>query len=145
MNKLLWPKKVERFVETLFVGTTLHLCCGKSTIGELRVDLFEKTADLKADSAKVPLPDKSYDTVLCDPPYNGKMQWNHDLLSEMARLAKQRIIFQHWFMPGDMKGRYKKDHSFTIRNVYIWQPKAYFGRVNVISVFDKTRHGADQK
>lgn len=121
VNALLWPKKVEKFVESLFIGKTLHLCCGKSTIGNLRVDLFDETAELKKDAAKTDLPDKSFDTVLCDPPYNGKLQWNHDLLVEIARLAKQRI----------------KDHSFVISHLYNWQPKTYFGRVNVLSVFDK--------
>lgn len=137
VNKVLWPKKVGKFVESLIVGSCLHVCCGKSTIGDLRVDLFDETADVKADAAKLPIEDQQFDTVLCDPPYNGKLQWNHDLLVELARVAKRRIIFQHWFMPGDMKGRYKKDHSFTITNVYIWQPMTYFGRVNVLSVFDR--------
>lgn len=137
VNALLWPKKVQSFVETLLIGKTIHLCCGKSTLGDLRVDLFDETADLKKDSAKTDLPDKSFDTVLCDPPYNGKLQWNHDLLVEMARLARKRIVFQHWFQPGNMRGYYKKDHTFKISSLYNWQPKTYFGRVNVLSVFDK--------
>jgi 16S rRNA G966 N2-methylase RsmD len=116
---------------------TCYVCCGKSTIGNVRVDLFDETADIKADAAKLPFPDDSFDTVLCDPPYNGKLQWNHDLLSELSRVAKKRIVFQHWFMPGNMNGLYKKDHSFKISQLYIWQPRTYFGRVNVLSVFDK--------
>ncbi len=136
VNKVLWPKHVGAFIETKLIGTTLHVCCGKSMIGDTRVDLFDETADVKADAAKLPMADKSFDTVLCDPPYNGKLQWNHDLLCELARVARKRIIFQHWFMPGDKKGRYKKDHDFTISEVHIWQPMTYFGRVNVLSVFD---------
>lgn len=137
VNKLLWPKKVHVFVESLLIGRSLHVCCGKSTIGNLKVDLFDETADVKADAAKMPINDKTFDTVLCDPPYNGKLQWNHDLLVELARIARKRIIFQHWFMPGNMKGFYKKDHSFKISELYLWQPKTYFGRANVLSVFDK--------
>lgn len=137
VNALLWPRKIQSFVETLLIGKTLHLCCGKSTIGDLRVDLFDETAELKKDASKTDLPDKSFDTVLCDPPYNGKLQWNHDLLVEIARLARKRIVFQHWFQPGDMKGFYKKDHTFKIAQLYNWQPRTYFGRVNVLSVFDK--------
>lgn len=137
VNAVLWPKKVEAFVETLLIGKSLHVCCGKSMIGDLRVDAFDETADVKADAANLPFENGSFETVLCDPPYNGKLQWNHDLLSELSRVASLRIIFQHWFMPGDMKGRYKKDHSFEITGLYIWQPRTYFGRVNVLSVFDK--------
>ena len=137
VNSLLWPKQVESFIQTKFIGKTLHLCCGKSTIGDLRADLFDENAEIKTDSAKTNFNDKSFDTVLCDPPYNGKLQWNHDLLSEMARISRKRIIFQHWFLPGNMRGKYKKDHSFLISEVHIWQPRTYFGRVNVISIFDK--------
>lgn len=137
VNALLWPKVIEKFIGSLLIGKSLHVCCGKSTLGDLRVDMFEDTADLKADARKMPLPDKSFDTVLCDPPYNGKLQWNHDLLCELARLAKTRIIFQHWFMPGTLKGFYKKDNTFKINQIYLWQPKTYFGRVNVVSVWDK--------
>lgn len=137
VNAVLWPKKVESFVESLLIGKSAHICCGKSMIGIVRVDLFDETASVKADAAKLPFEDGSFDTVLCDPPYNGKLQWNHDLLSELSRVARQRIIFQHWFMPGDMKGRYKKNHSFKISQLYVWQPRTYFGRVNVLSVFDK--------
>lgn len=136
VNKVLWPEAVETFVETLLIGSTLHVCCGKSTLGDLRTDLFEQTAHLKSDAAKMPLNDKTFDTVLCDPPYNGKLQWNHDLLCELARIARKRIVFQHWFMPGDKFGRYKKDHRFIISELYLWQPRTYFGRANVLSVWD---------
>lgn len=136
VNALIWPKKVESFVQSLCRGKTLHVCCGKSTIGDLRVDMFDETADVKADAAKIPLDDKSFDTVLCDPPYNGKLQWNHDLLSELARLAKRRIIFQHWFLPANSRGAYRKANKFKLTEVYNWSPRTYFGRVNVLSVFD---------
>jgi hypothetical protein len=136
VNSILWPKQVEKFVESLFIGKTLHVCSGKSTIGDLKVDLFDETAELKANAAKIPLRDKTFDTVLSDPPYNGKLQWNHDLLTELARIARKRIIFQHWFMPGDKLGRYRKDHNFKISQLYLWQPRTYFGRANVLSVFD---------
>lgn len=136
VNAVLWPKKVEQFIQTKFVGKTLHVCCGKSMIGDLRLDMFDETADIKSDAASIPLKDESFDTVLCDPPYNGKLQWNHDLLKELSRVAKKRIIFQHWFIPGDIKGRYKKDHNFKISELYVWQPRTYFGRVNVLSIWD---------
>jgi hypothetical protein len=81
--------------------------------------------------------DGEFDTVLCDPPYNGVFQWNHDLLSELARVAKQRIIFQHWFIPATPQGRYKKaQERFALTQSYVWQPRTYFGRAQIVSVFD---------
>lgn len=140
VKKILWPSEVEEFIKSQLIGKTLHLCCGKSVIGDVRVDIDDKVnPTIWGDATKIEYGPMSYDTVLADPPYNGKFQWNHDLLSIMARTAKQRIIFQHWFLPADKKGFYKKDHSFRLTSVHVWQPRTYFGRVQVISIFDRYR------
>jgi hypothetical protein len=139
VSKVLWPYEIESFLATLFIGKVVHVCSGKSMLGDTRVDLNEETADIKCDAADMRgyIKDKEYETSLCDPPYNGKMQWNHDLLSELSRITKSRIIFQHWFLPADQHGRYKKDHTFILSKTMVWQPQTYFGRVQVISVFDR--------
>jgi hypothetical protein len=63
--------------------------------------------------------------------------WNHDLLSELARVANKRIIFQHWFIPANKMGEYKKaQEKFKLSKIYVWQGQAYFGRAQIISVFD---------
>lgn len=136
VNKLLWPEDVESLLKTLLIGESLHLCCGKSTLGSKRLDLHEPDVDYQVDAANTGLDDKCFDTVLCDPPYNGEMQWNHDLLTELARLASRRIIFQHWFIPANPDGLYKKANCFRLTNIYVWQPRTYFGRAQLISVFD---------
>jgi hypothetical protein len=83
-----------------------------------------------------------------DPPYNGNFKWNHHVLSELSRIANKRIIFQHWFLPADPHGRWKKWHKFRLAEVFVWQPWTYFGRAQVITVFDAsgevTANGADQ-
>jgi hypothetical protein len=136
VNKLLWPEEVENLIRDLLIGRSLHLCCGKSQIGTVRLDLNEPSADIQADAAHTGLDNKEFDTVFADPPYNGNFQWNHDLLEEMARLAKQRIIFQHWFIPANPDGLYKKNNNFHLSNIFVWQPKTYFGRAQLISIFD---------
>ena len=136
VEKLLWPEQVEGLLESLLVGKSLHMCCGKSRLGTVRLDLFEPGVDIQADAAMTGLESESFDSVLCDPPYNGQFQWNHDLLTELARLARERIIFQHWFVPVDVDGFYKKSHRFSLSKIYLWQPRSYFGRAQIISVFD---------
>lgn len=136
VKKLLWPEAVEDLLRAALVGTTLHLCHGKSTLGNIRLDLFEPATDVRADASRLPFQDLSVDTILVDPPYNGQMQWNHDLLSEMARVARQRIVFQHWFIPANKHGLYKKSHRFSLFDIYVWQPKTYFGRAQLISIFE---------
>lgn len=139
VSKVLWPEALEAFLPTLFVGYTLHACCGKSMLGDVRLDAHEPSADVIADAAAMPFADNEFETVLCDPPYNGKFQWNHDLLRELARVASKRIIFQHWFIPANPDGRYKKAHDkFALSQTYVWQPRTYFGRAQIISVFDRS-------
>ena len=143
VNKVLWPEYVENFLETLFIGRVLHVCSGKSLLGHYRVDKFDCGAHLQCDALKMPFSDAfsdgtmGFDTILCDPLYNGKFQWNHDLLTELSRIAKQRIIFQHWFVPVDAEVNFKKDHSWKVTSVHLWQPRTYFGRADVITVLDR--------
>jgi len=59
------------------------------------------------------------------------------MISEVGRIANIRFIFQHWFSPVDKLGRFKKDHEFMLVDLYNWMPKSYFGRMQVISVFDR--------
>lgn len=139
VSKKLWNDSIEDVLKNMFIGRTLHVCCGKSMLGDVRLDADpENNPDIICDAAKMDvIADNEFDTVLCDPPYNGKFQWNHDLLKELSRVAKQRIIFQHWFMPANPSGTYKKaQEKFILTDVLVWQPKTYFGRVQVISVFD---------
>ena len=136
ISKLLWPTHVEGWIATRLVGYTLHICHGKSQIGDVHLDLFEKQTDIHGDAAKLPFDELSFDTVLIDPPYNGVFQWNHDMLSELARVAKKRIVFQHWFMPVDRYGRFKKSHRFRLKEISAWQGQAYFGRAQLITVME---------
>lgn len=138
VNKLLWPGEVEAVLESLLLPSSLHVCCGKSRLGDVRLDLDEAhKPDIVADAADIPCADNEYDTVLCDPPYNGDHGWNHKLLAELARVASKRIIFQHWFIPAAPNGRYRKaQEKFALSDMYVWQPKTYFGRAQLVSVFD---------
>lgn len=140
VKKVLWPEEVSSVIRDLLIPTSLHVCCGRSPLGDLRVDNDPDNEPdvLIDDAARLPFDDESFESVLCDPPYNGKMQWNHDLLSELSRVASRRIIFQHWFIPADPDGLWKKwKDRFALSSVYVWQPRTYFGRAQVISVFDR--------
>ncbi len=139
VGKLLWPEAVEEFLATLLIPRCLHVCCGKSKLGDVRLDNSAVwSPDIIADATKIPFESASFESVLCDPPYNGKFQWNHDLLSELSRVASKRIIFQHWFIPADSEGRWKKWHKFQLSQIHCWQPRTYFGKAQMISVFDST-------
>jgi hypothetical protein len=135
--KVLWPEEISVVLEGLLIPQSLHVCAGFSHLGDVRCDNDKRcTPDVLCDGARLPFADESFESVLCDPPYNGVFRWNHDLLSELSRVARQRIIFQHWFIPADPNGQWKKWHKFRLSAAYLWQPRTYFGRAQVISVFD---------
>jgi hypothetical protein len=137
VKKVLWPEEVSEVVQSLLIPRSLHVCSGLSPLGDIRFDNDPNNKpDVIGDASKLPFEDESFESVLCDPPYNGKFQWNHDLLSELSRVASKRIIFQHWFIPADPDGLWKKWRKFSLTEAYIWQPRTYFGRIQVISVFD---------
>ena len=138
VSKLLWPSDVEDVLQGLLLGRSLHACCGVSKLGDVRLDLdATHQPDIEADAADMPVADDEYDTVLCDPPYNGDHDWNHRLLAELSRVAAKRIVFQHWFIPASPDGRYRKaQEKFALSEIYVWQPKTYFGRAQLVSVFD---------
>lgn len=136
VTKLLWPEDVHEFLRGLCIGTTLHVCSGMSDIGDVRLDLFQPNIDIRASMDSLPCASKSFNTVIIDPPYNSKLQVMHDMLSELKRVANTRIIHQHWYIPVNKYGYYRKDHTFRLTALYNWMPKTYFGRVQVISVFD---------
>ena len=141
VTRVLWPESIGAVLEGLLVGRTLHVCCGESRLGDVRLDLDPAhEPDIVADAAEwlSGADPESFDTVLCDPPYVGRYRWNHALLAGLSRVARRRIIFQHWFVPVTPHGRYKKAHDrFGLSEVYVWQPRTYFGRAQVISVFDQ--------
>jgi hypothetical protein len=140
VSRVLWPEAVNDYIQSLLQPPTLHVCSGLSKLGDVRLDLYVPTADIQCDAADMHAvaADNSYATVLCDPPYNGSFRWNHDLLSELARVAYERIVFQHWFIPATKYGLYKKaQEKFALTDVVLWMPRTYFGRVQVISTFDR--------
>jgi hypothetical protein len=108
-----------------------------SDIGDVRLDRFQPNITIRADMSRLPCVSKSFNTVIIDPPYNSELQVMHDMLSELKRVASDRIIFQHWFIPVNKFGYFRKDHTFQLVALYNWMPKSYFGRVQAISVFDR--------
>lgn len=139
VTKMLWPDAVSHVLWRLLIPRSLHVCAGMSPLGDVRLDKNASHVDVRADAARLPFADDAFASILCDPPYNGEFQWNHDLLEELGRVASQRIIFQHWFIPANPDGRYKKaQEKFALSELYCWQSQTYFGRAQLISVFDRT-------
>lgn len=96
-----WPDSVEAFIRSRARGFTVHVCSGKSSLGDLRIDSDTEEANIKADCFNVPLRDDIADTVLCDPPWGMQYHLRGKLVKELRRILKPggQLIFCAPFSP----------------------------------------------
>ena len=85
------PKPVEKWLRSMVIGTSLNVCCGKSFVGDVRVDVDRNTNRTEeGDLFKLRFPYLSFDTVICDPPfsYYNKFGW----IRRLSYLARKRLL-----------------------------------------------------
>jgi len=91
-----WPENEEKLYRSLLKGykPVLHLFCGKSTLGDVRVDRIPypnvtHTIEVKVDT-RLPFKDGEFDATIFDPPWiNQYMLWT---AKEVPRVTRRRII-----------------------------------------------------
>ena len=131
-----WDKSEEDFYSSLCIGRTLHVCCGKSKLGDVRVDVKPKDEGVRfMDYHNLEFKDLSFDTALCDPPWGKRggegfdkgLKWLH----ELERVAKKRIIVIH-------------HHFLTIPNFKLVQAyclRSHSSRLwKVVGVYDRVQN-----
>jgi len=135
----LWPKYIEDTIEKMLDPMSLHVCCGESQLGDVRLDLHQKDVDITCDASdmKSVVADELFKTVLCDPPHDMSEKWYDALLIELARVSSHRIIFQHWFIPSHMNGVFQADSQFKMSYLLTWHPQSTYDQALAVSVFDK--------
>jgi len=80
-----WTSTIERFLaEIINEKPMLHVCSGKSEIGDVTVDKYT-TADYNCDMTELPFDNDSFGCVFCDPP------WNNGMKKEVAVGMKEFI------------------------------------------------------
>jgi len=98
-----WPEDVERFLRERCESPVLHVCCGGSQLGDVRVDAdTEREPDVVADMTELPFDDCSFATVLCDPPWKSVDIFDrHGLFYELVRVTELggRIIHNATWVP----------------------------------------------
>ena len=105
VKEVLWPEQVSGVLKALLISPSLHVCSGLSPLGDVRADFDPLVKpQVLCNAAALPFPDASFASVLCDPPYNGSMQWNHDLLCELfsGNFADRQEMTEH---EGRVQGR----------------------------------------
>ena len=80
-----WTSTIERFLcEIIEEKPLLHVCNGKSEIGDVTVDKYTE-CDVQADMVDLPFEDDSFGAVFLDPP------WNNGMKKEVAQGLKECI------------------------------------------------------
>ena len=94
----------EKFLGTFSEGFTLNACCGLDPFGDVlmdvdidilkkvmnhRIDSFDKEY-IQGDVKNLPFREKSFDTVICDPPFSfyNRVKW----VFPLKDLARQKLI-----------------------------------------------------
>lgn len=83
-----WPRPVQNWIEKRMRGYSLHVCCGSSTLGDVRIDLHKETATIKGDMFHLPFKFETFDCIICDPPWNLSYRVRHLLSYELRDMLK---------------------------------------------------------
>jgi len=132
-----WPNSVEDFISSKMEGHTLHVCCGRSEIGHVRIDLYER-ADIRADMFHLPIKRGSFDTVICDPPWELPYHKRHLLLYELRDCLKRggKLILNSFWYPR-LKG-------LKLIEFYVGIPEATWRNVSLLVIMRKIQAQLDE-
>ncbi len=86
-----WPGFVESWVREQVQGTSLNFPCGNSKIGDIRADIdIRFHPDIICDLDHPPFQERSFDTLICDPPFAkyNKFKWLYRLMA----VARKKIL-----------------------------------------------------
>jgi hypothetical protein len=127
----IWNKTVEDFVRRKAKGYCLNVCAGKSTIGDVRLDLEPQSEGvIKADMRNLPFGDNTFDTVVSDPPWKIGFYQRMKPFFECVRVCKVRgrIIYNAYWIP---TSKFVKLEGMWVRQDMDWS------NTSVISMFKK--------
>jgi len=98
-NWVWWDKEAEIY-ERLTKSPCLHVCSGKSDLGDVRIDLDPTLKpNIVADMNMLPIRDRMFESAIIDPPYYYKAQRDAmRYLYELKRVAR-KVILIHKGLP----------------------------------------------
>lgn len=132
-----WNNDVDTFVRSLIQGRTLNACAGKSTIGDIKIDLDPANKSvLKADMRDLPFENESFDTVVQDPPWKIGYYERMRPFFECVRVCKVNglIIYNATWIP--------ESQSTILIRTYVRQDNS-FATTSIISIHKKITNQFD--
>jgi len=127
-----WPQEISENVKNLLEpGITLHICSGNSNIGDVKVDLDPKKADVqKGDMRDLQFESYTFDNTIIDPPWKLGYYQRFRPFYEAVRVAKigGLVVYNATWIP--------YANNTELLNVYV-RRDSHWGNVSVFSVFRK--------
>jgi hypothetical protein len=128
-----FPPIIEQEIRKWVISPSLHVCSGQSTLGDVKIDLFQDS-DIRADMGFLPILPSSFASVIWDAPYVGATIWKtRPTLAELALCLRigGRLIALHYMDPSN----YLKRTMKLIWKAY-YEPKEFRG-LRVLTVMEK--------
>ena len=132
-----WLPIKEALIGSYLVSPSLHVCSGKSKLGDVQVDLW-MPASVKASMLLLPFQSNCFKSVLCDPPWRMANHFRPKLLWELRRVlcVGGRLILRAPWTP--------KIPRLDRVEVFIDEPVAFWTNADIYSVYEKRQQVLDQ-
>lgn len=134
-----WPKGIENFIRSKIEGYSLHVCCGESELGDVKVDKYvERKGVTKADAFDLPEELKGqFDTVICDPPWELPYHLRFRLLYNLRDCLKPggKLIFNAFWWP--------KTRGLKVEEFWIGKPNATWRNVSLLIIARRVNEKID--
>ena len=113
------PPSVERWLRRMSIGDTLNICCGKSKVGDIRIDLDPNAErNFIGDLFHPPFRKFSFDTVICDPPYSYFNKWIW--VFRISDLARKRFLIASPNISVNLSRYWKRTFWFSDDHQHLW-------------------------
>ena len=135
-----WPHAIESFFKLRTEDKySLHVCCGKSRLGNVRLDLDPNSnRTQEGDMRKIPFPNDIFDVVFGDWPWKLNYYQRFRPFYEMIRVCKVggQIIVNAMWIP--------HSEAAILKEIFV-RCDSIFGQASVILVYEKITNFYDQK
>ena len=133
-----FPERTEEFLKTKLTGKILHICCGASNLGDIRLDI-EKQPEQKTegfligDMYNLPFRNNNFDSAFIDPawniPYHKRMKFCYEIRDKIK--LNGLLILNAPFIP--------KIKCCILKEVYYGERSFYMANVSLISIYQKVQ------
>jgi len=135
----LWtfPERTADFCKSKMFGKTLHVCCGNSILGDIRIDIEKqeiqdsKSGFKMGDMYNLPVENNTFDSVLIDPPwhipYNKRMAFMYEIRDKLK--INGILLLNAPFVP--------RVKCMKLIDVYYGERAFGMANVSLISIFKK--------